>query len=100
MNSQNNRQFASAPDASRGQRVLQYDGVVKADISECPVNYHHVSVEDLSAQLQQAEHCTPVKLWKRKSTMKMWKNQVKKSHKDVQSFLTSWAQSMLVSHSD
>lgn len=43
---------------------LQYDGVVKADIGECPVHYHHVCVKDLSSQLQQAEHCTPVKLYK------------------------------------
>lgn len=44
---------------------LQYDGVVKADIGECPVHYHHVCVKDLSSQLQQAEHCTPVKLYKK-----------------------------------
>lgn len=41
---------------------LQNNGVVKANISECPVHYHHVCVEDLSTQLQQAEHCTPMKL--------------------------------------
>lgn len=42
---------------------LQHDGVVEANIGECPVHYHHVRVEDLSSQLQQAEHCTPVKLY-------------------------------------
>lgn len=43
---------------------LQYDGVVKTNISERPVYYHHVCVKDLSSQLQQAEHCTTVKLYK------------------------------------
>lgn len=40
----------------------QYDGVVKADVGECPVHYHHVRVEDFSPQLQQAEHGASVKL--------------------------------------
>ena len=44
---------------------LQYNGVVKADVGKCPVHYHHVCVEDLSSQLQQAEHGTPMKLYKR-----------------------------------
>lgn len=48
------------------QAALQYDGVVKADVGERPVHYHHVGVEDLSAQLQQAEHRTPVKFYKTK----------------------------------
>lgn len=41
---------------------LQYDGVVKANVRECPVHYHHVGVKDLPSQLQQAEHGTPMKL--------------------------------------
>lgn len=42
---------------------LQYNGVVKADIGECPVHDHHVCVKDLSTQLQQAENCTPVEFY-------------------------------------
>ena len=49
---------------------LQYDGVVETNISECPVHYHHVRVKDLSSQLQQAEHCTPVQLCKGKGGKK------------------------------
>ena len=49
---------------------LQYDGVVKADIGECPVHYHHVCVKDLSSELHQAEHCTPMKLYKGKGGWK------------------------------
>lgn len=61
---------ASAPRESVKQAASQYDGVVKADVGECPVHYHHVGVEDLSAQLQQAEHRTPVKFYKRKGRRK------------------------------
>lgn len=43
---------------------LQHNGVVKANIGECPVHYHHLCVEDFSSQLQQAEHCTPMKFYK------------------------------------
>lgn len=43
---------------------LQYDGVVEANIGECPVHDHHFCVKDLSSQLQQAEHCTAMKLYK------------------------------------
>lgn len=42
---------------------LQDDGVIKADICERPVHYHHVRVEDLSSQLQQAEHSASMKLY-------------------------------------
>lgn len=44
---------------------LQYDGVVKADVGERPVNYHHVCVKDLSSQLQQAEHGASVEFYRR-----------------------------------
>lgn len=44
---------------------LQYDGVVKADVCERPVNYHHVCVKDLSSQLQQAEHGASVEFYRR-----------------------------------
>lgn len=45
---------------------LQYDGVVKADVRERPVNYHHVCVKDLSSQLQQTEHGASVEFFRRK----------------------------------
>lgn len=44
---------------------LQYDGVVKADVRERPVNYHHVCVKDFSSQLQQTEHGASVKFLRR-----------------------------------
>lgn len=56
---------------------LQYDSVVKANIGERPVHYHHVCVEDLSSQLQQAEHCTPMKLCEKTR----WKNITKEKKK-------------------
>lgn len=34
------------------QTDLQDNGVVKADIGECPVHYHHVGVKDLPTHLQ------------------------------------------------
>lgn len=56
---------------------LQYDSVVKANIGECPVYYHHVCIKDFFSQLQQAEHRTSMKLyeWKcRKSEEKKRKH--------------------------
>lgn len=55
-------ELESAPDGCAGRRVLQHDGAVEADVGERPVHDHHVGVKDLPAKLQQAEHCTAVKL--------------------------------------
>lgn len=60
---------------------LQYDGVVKADIGERPVHDHHVGVEDLSAQLQQAEHGTAVKFYQRKKAEQKSEKSLKKKNK-------------------
>lgn len=65
---------------------LQYDGVVKADVGERPVHDHHLRVEDLSAQLQQAEHRTPVELYGRTGRRNFKKRKSGKAHKRFQLF--------------